>query len=194
MDGQLDCLENGAIRIDTYGRTSQKDIFAAGDCASIPHRLLGDVYLPLATTANKMGRIVGINISSEKVTEEYVGALGSSAIKIGDYEAASVGLTEKTAQQAKLDYSTTCVEVANHSNYYSVQEKIKIKLVYDKQTKVVYGAQLFGKNETVLRSTGLAVAIHGQMTTKELGFIDFAYAPPFASTWEAINVVANTAK
>ncbi|MGH1724286.1 CoA-disulfide reductase [Enterococcus durans] len=194
LDGQLDCLENGAIRIDTYGRTSQKDIFAAGDCASIPHRLLGDVYLPLATTANKMGRIVGINISSEKVTEEYVGALGSSAIKIGDYEAASVGLTEKTAQQAKMDYSTTCVEVANHSNYYSVQEKIKIKLVYDKQTKVVYGAQLFGKNETVLRSTGLAVAIHGQMTTKELEFIDFAYAPPFASTWEAINVVANTAK
>ncbi len=59
LDGQLDCLENGAIRIDTYGRTSQKDIFAAGDCASIPHRLLGDVYLPLATTANKMGRIVG---------------------------------------------------------------------------------------------------------------------------------------
>lgn len=194
LNGQLDCLENGAIRIDSYGRTSQKDIFAAGDCASIPHRLLGDVYLPLATTANKMGRIVGINISSEKVTEEYVGALGSSAIKIGDYEAASVGLTEKAAQKAGLDYSTTCVEVVNHSNYYSVQEKIKIKLVYDKQTKVVYGAQLFGKNETVLRSTGLAVAIHGKMTTKELGFIDFAYAPPFASTWEAINVVANTAK
>lgn len=194
LNGQLDCLENGAIRIDSFGRTSQKDIFAAGDCASIPHRLLEDVYLPLATTANKMGRIVGINISSEKVTEEYVGALGSSAIKVGDYEAASIGLTEQAAQQAQFDYSTTCIEVANHSNYYSVQEKIKIKLVYDKKTKVVYGAQLFGKNETVLRSTGLAVAIHGKMTTKELGFIDFAYAPPFASTWEAINVVANTAK
>ena len=194
LNGQLDCLENGAIRIDSFGRTSQKDIFAAGDCASIPHRLLDDVYLPLATTANKMGRIVGINISSEKVTEEYVGALGSSAIKVGDYEAASIGLTEKAAQQAYFDYSTTCIEVANHSNYYSVQEKIKIKLVYDKKTKVVYGAQLFGKNETVLRSIGLAVAIHGEMTTKVLGFIDFAYAPPFASTWEAINVVANTAK
>ncbi len=194
LKGQLDCLENGAIRIDAYGRTSQKDIFAAGDCATIPHRLLGDIYLPLATTANKMGRVVGINISSEKATEEYVGALGSSAIKVGDYEAASIGLTEQMAQEKKLDYHTTCVEVANHSNYYTVQEKIKIKLVYDKQTKVLYGAQLFGKNETVLRATGLAVAIHGKMTTKELGFIDFAYAPPFSSTWEALNVAANTAK
>ena len=58
----------------------------------------------------------------------------------------------------------------------------------------MYGAQLFGKNETVLRATGLTSAIHAGITTKELGFIDFSYAPPFASTWEAINVAANTAK
>lgn len=193
LDGQLDRLGNGAIKIDTYGRTSQKDIFAAGDCASIPHRLLGDVYLPLATTANKMGRIVGINIGGTQ-TQEYVGTLGSSAIKVGGYEAAATGITEKSAVEKGLDVKTTCIEVPNHSNYYGVQEKIMIKLVYDRKTKVLYGAQLFGKNETVLRATGLAVAIHAKMTTQELGFVDFAYAPPFSSTWEALNVVANTAK
>ncbi|MDF0479497.1 CoA-disulfide reductase [Vagococcus sp. PNs007] len=192
---QLEMLGNGAIIIDNYGRTSEKDVFAAGDCASVPHRLLGDSYIPLATTANKLGRIVGTNIAvPEDQMEEYVGALGSSAIKAGAYEAASTGLTEKQAKAKGLNYKTTCIETNNHSNYYTVQEKIMIKLVYDAETFVLYGAQLFGKNETVLRATGLTAAIHAGLTTKELGFVDFAYAPPFASTWEAINVAANTAK
>lgn len=193
LNDQLELLGNGAIKIDTYGRTSQKDVFAAGDCASIPHRILRDIYLPLATTANKMGRIVGVNLSGVQM-QEYSGTLGSSAIKVGEYEAAATGITEKMAREKGLDIKTTCIETMNHSNYYGTQEKIMIKLVYDRQTKVLYGAQLFGKNETVLRATGLAVAIHAQMTTEELGFVDFAYAPPFSSTWEALNVVANTAK
>lgn len=188
-------LPNGAIVIDQYGRTSIPDVFAAGDCASVPHRLLGDSYIPLATTANKLGRVVGTNIAvDESDMQAYVGALGSSAIKAGSYEAASTGLTEKQAKEKGLNYKTTCIETNNHSNYYTTQEKIMIKLVYDAESFVLYGAQLFGKNETVLRATGLTTAIHAGLTTKELGFIDYAYAPPFASTWEAINVAANTAK
>lgn len=192
---ELDMLPNGAIVIDAYGRTSQEAVFAAGDCATVPHRLAGNVYLPLATVANKMGRIIGTNIAVE--ADEmlaFPGVLGSSAIKAGQYEAASTGLTEKQAKQLNLNVRTTCIETSNHSNYYTVQEKIMIKLVYDAETFVLYGAQLFGKNETVLRATGLTSAIHAGITTKELGFIDFSYAPPFASTWEAINVAANTAK
>ncbi|MBM7709121.1 CoA-disulfide reductase [Enterococcus lemanii] len=195
LKGQLEMLGNGAIVIDAYGRTSVEDVFAAGDCATVPHRLAGNVYLPLATVANKMGRIIGTNIAvAKEEMEAFAGALGSSAIKAGEYEAASTGLTEKQAQNLGLDYKTTCIETNNHSNYYTVQEKIMIKLVYDAKTHVLYGAQLFGKNETVLRATGLTTAIHAGMTTKELGFVDYAYAPPFASTWEAINVAANTAK
>lgn len=193
----LDTLDNGAILIDKYGQTSQEDVFAAGDAASIPHRLLGDVYLPLATYANKMGRLIGNNIALEKDKwQGYVGALGSSAIKVGEYEASSTGLTEKDAIKLGKDIGTTLIYTNNHSNYYTdvPQDKIMIKLVYDKNTKVLYGAQLFGKNETVLRMTGLTTAIHAGLTTDEIGFIDYAYAPPFASTWEAINVAANTAK
>ncbi|MGX7031465.1 CoA-disulfide reductase [Vagococcus zengguangii] len=195
LSGQLEMLANGAIVIDEYGETSIPDVYAAGDCATIHHRLAGTMYIPLATVANKMGRIVGTNIASN--SEErmaYIGALGSSAIKAGAYEAASTGLTEKQARGLGLDIKTTCIETNNHSNYYTVQEKITIKLVYDANSYVLYGAQLFGKNETVLRLTGLATAVHAGLTTKELGFIDYAYAPPFASTWEAINVAANTAK
>lgn len=191
----LETLDNGAIIINEYGETSQKDVFAAGDAASIPNRLIGNTYSALATSANKMGRIVGTNIGlTENQWEAFCGSLGSSAIKAGAYEAASTGLTEKQAKTHGFNVKTTCIETNNHSNYYTVQEKIMIKLVYDAETLVLYGAQLFGKNETVLRATGLTTAIHAGMTTKELGFVDFAYAPPFASTWEAINVAANTAK
>lgn len=195
IDDSIEKLPNGAIIIDEYGETSLKNVFSAGDAASVKHRLLGNTYLPLATIANKMGRIIGNNIvtASEK-WQKFSGALGSSAVKVGNFEAGSTGLTEKQAQELKIDYRTTCIETNNHSNYYTVQEKITIKLVYHAETKVLLGAQVFGKNEAVLRLTGLSTAVHARMTTTELGFLDYAYAPPFSSTWEAINVAANTAK
>ena len=195
LKGQLDTLENGAIIIDKFGQTSQPDVFAAGDCATVPHRLADNQYIPLATYANKLGRLIGSNIVSDK--KEWLafnGALGTSAIKVGAYEAVATGLTEKAAIKLNYNISTTLIHTSNHSNYYPNQEKIMIKLVYDKETFVLYGAQLFGKNETVLRATGLTTAIHAGLTTQEIGFIDYAYSPPFASTWEAINVAANTAK
>lgn len=196
LAGQIEMLGNGAIIADAYGQTSIPDVFAAGDCATVPHRLSGDIYLPLATMANKMGRLIGTNIAVENPEERlaFPGTLGSSAIKAGEYEAFSTGVTEKQANNLGLDFKTTTIETNNHSNYYTVQEKIMIKLIYDAKTYVLYGAQMFGKNETVLRGTGLTTAIHAGLTTKELGFVDYAYAPPFASTWEAINVAANTAK
>src|SRR5699024_10602567 len=196
LQGKLSMLENGAIIVDNYGRTSVNDVFSSGDCATVRYRLAGTMYIPLATVANKLGRIVGQNLATESEQDmvTYTGALGSSAIKVGDYEAVSTGLTEKQARQLNMNYKVTCIEANNHSNYYPGQEKIIIKLVYDAEIFVLYGAQLFGKSDVVLRATGLTTAIHAGLTTKELGFIDYAYAPPFSSTWEAINIAANTAK
>ncbi len=195
LNNQLETLDNGAIIIDKFGQTSQPDVFAAGDCATVPHRLADNQYIPLATYANKLGRLIGSNIVSEKKDWlAFNGALGTSAIKVGAYEAVATGLTEKAALKLNYNISTTLIHTSNHSNYYPNQEEIMIKLVYDKETFVLYGAQLFGKNETVLRATGLTTAIHAGLTTQEIGFIDYAYSPPFASTWEAINVAANTAK
>lgn len=194
---QLDMLPNGAIITDKYGKTSVDDVFAAGDCSTVEHRLAGTKYIPLATYANKMGRLIGTNIvSDQKDWLPFIGALGSSSIKVGEYEAASTGLTEKEALSLGLNIKTTLVHTSNHSNYYTdvAQENIMIKLVFDAETLVLYGAQLFGRNETVLRATGLTTAIYAGLTTEEIGFIDYAYAPPFASTWEALNVAANTAK
>lgn len=194
-DERLRKLENGAIIIDTYGQTSIPNVFSAGDCATIKHRQLGDVYLPLATTANKMGRLIGTNIvSPPEEYMEFIGTLGSSAIKAGDFEAATSGLTEEMAKELNLNYKTTYVTTNDHTNYWPNQEKLAIKLVYQAETKVLLGAQILGKKDAVLRMTGLTTAIHAGLTTDELGFVDFSYAPPFSTTWEAINVAANTAK
>lgn len=194
-DESLKKLPNGAIIIDKFGRTSIKDVFSAGDCATVPHKLIGDIYLPLATSANKLGRLIGTNIvSDEENYEEFIGTLGSCSIKAGDFEAGSTGLTEKAAIEKGFNIKTTTVNTNNHTNYWPGQSKITIKLVYEADTKVILGAQVFGKSDAILRLTGLTTAIYAGLKTSELGFIDFAYSPPFASTWEAINVAANTAK
>lgn len=192
---KLEKLPNGAIIVDKYGKTNIEDVFSAGDCAAVPHRLLGQAYIPLATTANKLGRIIGENIGAkDEDMVAYPGSIGSSAIKVGELEAAVSGLTEQQAKDNGLDYKTTLIETVNHAGYYKGQEKLMIKLVYDKNTFVLYGVQILGKDGAALRATGFDVAIHTGMTTKELGYVDFAYAPPFSATWEAINVAANTAK
>lgn len=194
-DENLKKLPNGAILIDKYGRTSIEDVFSAGDCATVPHRQLGDVWLPLATSANKLGRLIGTNIVVDADRfEGYIGTLGSSAIKAGDYEAGSTGLTEKAAAALGINFKTTTVQTNNHTDYWPGQTKITIKLVYVADTKVLIGAQVFGLSDAVLRMTGLTTAIHAGLTTDEIGFIDYSYAPPFGSTWEALNVAANTAK
>lgn len=195
LENKLEMLQNGAIVTDEFGQTSIEGVFSAGDCAAVEHRLAGTMYIPLATYANKMGRIIGTNIATEK--EDWIafgGALGSSYIKVGHHEAATTGLTETFAKQLGWNVKTTTVFANNHSNYYPNQEKIMIKLIYDPQSFVLYGAQVFGKAEAVLRIQALTTAIHAGVTTKELGFMDFGYAPPFASTWEALNIAANTAK
>lgn len=194
---QLKMLENGAIIIDRYGKTSIPDVFAAGDCATIFHRVLEKpVYLPLATTANKMGRIIGENIvqEDEALFKSFIGTLGSSAIKAGKYEAGTTGLTEAQAKDHNIPYKTTLIETKNHTSYWPEAKKLIIKLIYHAETKVLLGAQIFGEEGAVLRLTGLSAAIHAQLTTETLGFLDFSYAPPFATTWEALNIAANTAK
>lgn len=194
-DPRLNKLKNGAILINEYGETSIPDVFSAGDCATIPHKFLGDIYLPLATGANKMGRIIGSNIvHQDKSAAKFIGSLGSSALKIGNYEAGSTGLTEGAAKELALPYNTTTIKTSTHPHYYPNPTPLHIKLVYNSETKILLGAQIFGEKAAVLRMTGLTTAIFAKLTTDEIGFIDYAYAPPFAHTWEALNIAANTAK
>lgn len=194
-DERLRMLDNGAILIDEYGETSIPDVFSAGDCASSFHRQLGDIYLPLATMASKMARLIGENIVSEdKKKVAFPGSLGTGAIKVGSYEAGKTGLSENEAKALGMTYKTTLVTARNHTGYWPNPTPIDIKLVYEVGTKILLGAQVFGEKDAVLRMTGLTTAIHAGLPTDEIGFIDYSYAPPFSTTWEALNIAANTAK
>ncbi|WP_055069746.1 CoA-disulfide reductase [Clostridium massiliamazoniense] len=188
----IEMSKNGAIIIDNKGETSIKDIYAAGDCAIVPHMLQENSYIPLATNANKLGRIVGENLGG--LNSVYQSALGSSCIKVLDMEAGRTGLSEEDAKKLGINYSTKFISDMNQTDYYPGQEKIYVKVIYAKDSKVLLGGQVVGKKDAVQRTNVLATAIYNKMTTAELGMLDLCYAPPFARTWDVLNVVGNVSK
>lgn len=194
-DEKLEMLENGAIIVDRYGESSIPDVFSAGDSTASFHRIKGTTYTPLATVASKMARVIAVNVASkDKNSIEYPGHLGTGAVKVGNFEAGSTGINEIDAKKLGIDYKTTMITASNHTGYWPNRTPIDIKLVYEAESKKLLGAQVFGEQDAVLRLTGLTTAVHAELTTDEIGFIDYSYAPPFATTFEAINIAANTAK
>lgn len=192
-DTNIEMLPNGALIVNEYGETSIKDIYAAGDCATIRNAVTNkDVYVPLATGANKLGRIVGENLAG--LNNTFQGSLSSSCIKVMNMEAASTGLTENMAKKLNLDYKTTFISDYNQTTYYPGRNKIYVKLVYDAKTKVILGGQVAGFKDSVQRANVLAAAILGKLTTNQLGMLDLCYAPPFARTWDVLNVAGNVSK
>ena len=192
-DTGIEMIKNGAIIVDKEGKTSIEDIYSAGDCATVTHILKPEpTYIPLATVANKFGRVVGENLGGK--TLEYEGSLGSACIKVLDMEAGRTGLTENEASNLGIDFKTVFVTDKNQTDYYPGQEEIAIKLIYNAKTKVILGAQVVGKKDAVQRTNALAVAIYAKLTTEQLGMMDFCYSPPFSRTWDILNRVGNVAK
>lgn len=192
VNTDIEMTKNGAIKVDNKGRTSIEMVYSAGDCATVPHMLQKDSYIPLATSANKLGRIVGENLGGLETTYQFT--LGSSCIKVLDLEAGRTGLTEEDAKKLGVNYSVKFISDMNQTNYYPGQEKIHVKVIYDKETKVLLGGQIVGKKDAVQRVNVLATAIYNKMTTMELGMLDLCYSPPFARTWDILNVTGNVSK
>ena len=192
-DTGMNMLPNGAIIIDEFGRTSIEGIYAAGDCATIQNIVTGqDSYVPLATGANKLGRIVGENLAG--ANNSFQGSLGSSCIKIMDMEAAATGLTETQASKLGIEVKAKFISDFNQTNYYPGRDKMYVKLVYDASTKVILGGQVAGFKDAVQRCNVIAACIFGKLTTNQLGMLDLCYAPPFARTWDILNVAGNVSK
>lgn len=192
-DSGIEMLPNGAIIVDEFGKTSIEDIYAAGDCATIQNIVTGkDAYIPLATGANKLGRIVGENLAG--ANNSFQGSLGSSCLKVMNMEAGSTGITEIQAQKLGLDVKVKFISDFNQTNYYPGRNKIYVKLVYDAKTKVILGGQVAGYKDAVQRTNVIATAIFAKLTTAQLGMLDLCYAPPFARTWDILNVAGNVCK
>ena len=190
---EIKMLRNGAIVVDSYGRTSVEDVYSAGDCATINNLITGkEAYVPLATGANKLGRIVGENLAGQN--NSFQGSMASSCIKVMDMEAARTGLSEKEVLDLGFNYKTKFITDMNQTSYYPGRERIYVKLIYDAHTKVIYGGQVAGYKDAVQRCNVLAACIYAKMTTDQLGMLDFCYSPPFSRTWDVLNVAGNVSK
>ncbi len=189
----MEMAPNGAIKVNRKLETSIPDIYAAGDCILVYNECLEeDSFLALGTVANKCGRIAGGNMAGGQ--EEFLGALGSAAIKVCDLEFGRTGMSEADAQRKGINYKTIMVRANDHPPYYPNPTPITIKLVYEADSKKLLGAHTCGIKGAVLRVDVFAVAIHCGMTTNELGMTDLIYAPPFAGVWDAIQIACNAAK
>ena len=190
---EIKMIRNGAIVVDKYGRTSVEDVYAAGDCATI-NILITDreIYVPLATGANKLGRIVGENLAGQN--NSFQGSMASSCIKVMDMEAARTGLSEKEVLNLGFNYKTKFITDMNQTSYYPGRERIYVKLIYDAHTRVILGGQVAGYKDAVQRCNVLAACIYAKMTTEQLGMLDLCYAPPFSRTWDVLNVAGNVSK
>lgn len=177
-----------AIVVDAQMRTSDPDIFAVGDAVQIKNRITGeDALFSLAGPANKQGRIAADVIAGKETG--YRGALGSSVIQLFDMTAASTGLNESAAKKAGISYEKAVLFSASHASYYPGAENMTIKVLFEKESGKLLGAQITGFGGVDKRIDVLATAIFAGMTGEDLTELDLAYAPPYASAKDPVNMV-----
>jgi len=180
----------GAIAVDRCMRTSLPDVFAAGDCVITHHRLLGETYLPLGTTAHKQGRVAGENALGGN--RKFAGSLGTQVVKIFDQAAARTGLRDHEAAAAGFDPVTVGSEADDHKAYYPGSHRIAMRFTGDRGTGQLLGVQLFGHRhaEVAKRIDIAATAIFHGMTVDAVSDLDLSYTPPLGSPWEAVQMGA----
>lgn len=190
VEGKLDTLKNGAIIIDEYMRTSNKDVFAAGDCCVVKYNPTGEErYIPLATNAVRMGTLIGLNL--EKNTLKYMGTQGTSGIKIYDQCIASTGLTEEGAKQlSNIEVGISTFKDNYRPEFMPTYEEAMIKIVFDKNTRRILGGQIISKIDLTQFMNTLSVVIQNKMTVEELAMTDFFFQPHFNKPWSLLNLVA----
>lgn len=190
VQGKLDTLPNGAIIIDEYMRTSQEDVFAAGDCCVVKFNPSGDFrYIPLATNAVRMGTLVARNINKPMI--KYMGTQGTSGIKIYDYNIASTGLTEEVAKATtSMNVASVTVTDNYRPEFMPTYEAATISLVYETDTRRILGGQIISKIDLTQYMNTLSVVIQNQMTIEELAMTDFFFQPHFNKPWSLLNTVA----
>jgi NADPH-dependent 2,4-dienoyl-CoA reductase/sulfur reductase-like enzyme len=179
-----------AIAVDHQMRTNVPGIFAGGDCAVTYHRLLGDTYLPLGTTAHKQGRVAGENAVGG--AREFVGSLGTQVVRVFDAVAARTGLRDQEAAATGFDPLTVQSQADDHKAYYPGSHPITMRFTGDRQSGRLLGLQLVGRlgTEVAKRVDVAAAAIFNWMAVDEMNDLDLSYSPPLGSPWDAVQVGA----
>ena len=177
----------GSIVVNDRMETSAPDIFAAGDAVEVRHYITGEkALISLAGPANKQGRIAADNICGGD--SRYPGSLGSSVIKVFDMTAASAGINERTAKQTGIDYDKVYLSPASHASYYPGGKVMTMKVIFEKKTYKLLGAQIIGYDGVDKRIDVLATAMYAGITALQLKELDLSYAPPYSSAKDPVNM------
>lgn len=176
-----------SIVVNDRMETSVPDIYAAGDAVQVKHYVTGqNALISLAGPANKQGRIIADNICGGD--SRYPGSQGSSVIKVFDLTAAVTGINEKNARKYGLNIDTVILSPLNHAGYYPGGKVMTMKVVFEKETYRLLGAQIVGYEGVDKRIDVLSTAIHAGLSATQLKDLDLAYAPPYSSAKDPVNM------
>jgi NADPH-dependent 2,4-dienoyl-CoA reductase/sulfur reductase-like enzyme len=171
--------DSGAIRVDKHMKTNLPDVWAAGDCVETINLVSGEpVWIPLGDTANQMGRVAGTNAATGEGTLEFPGILGTGIFKVFDLGVGKTGLSEEEAEAAGFENLSAAIETTDRASYYPGVKKIFLKLIADKSTGRLLGAESAGSGADKLTDI-CATAIWGKLSYPDLVNLDLAYAPPY---------------
>jgi NADPH-dependent 2,4-dienoyl-CoA reductase/sulfur reductase-like enzyme len=181
--------ESGGVRVESSMRTSVDGVFAAGDCCESWHRISRrPVVVPLGTHANKQGRVVGINATGGRA--EFPGVVGTAVTKVCAYEVARTGLTEAEAAAVGIDAVAARIDSTSRASYYPGATKITVKMVAERGSGRLLGAQIVGQEGAAKRVDVVAAGIWNDMTADAFSWIDLGYAPPYSPVWDPVLVAA----
>jgi len=191
-DADIPLGQTGAIKVNAQMQTEVDGIWAAGDCAEAFHLISRrPVHIALGTIANKQGRICGINLGGGYAT--FPGVVGTAVSKICAVEVARTGLNEKEARALGLEYVVGKIESTTRAGYFPGAGKITVKVLAERASGRLLGAQLVGIEGAAKRIDVFATALHAGMTVEEVQYLDLSYAPPFAPVWDPILIAARKA-
>jgi len=180
----------GGLAVNERLQTSDPDIYAGGDCAEVENIITRKKTLvPLGSTANKHGRIIGTNITGG--SETFPGIVGTAVAKVFKYNVARTGLNEAQAREAGYDIVTSLVPTFDHATYYPGAREIMVKLMANKADGRLLGGQAVGMGETAKRIDVLATALNFGATVNDLANLDLGYAPPYNSALDPLHNAAN---
>ena len=183
---------SGGIAVDRSMRTEVDGVWAAGDCVESIHRLSGQrVVVALGTHANKQGRVAGINLGGGYAT--FPGVIGTAITKVCDLEVARTGLSSREAAAAGYDFVTASVDSTTKAGYFPGAQPIRVKMIAERRSGRLLGAQVVGREAAAKRIDALAIAIWNEMSVDEVLSLDLSYAPPFSPVWDPVLIAARKA-
>ena len=181
--------KTGAFKVNEKMETNLKDIYAGGDCAETLNAVSGKyAYYALGSVAHKHGRIIGSNICGQD--KEFAGSLGTQALKIFDTVVSRTGCDKRKAKEKGIDTISADLDTLDHKVYYSPAYEMKIRVIAEKQSRRIIGAQILGNinAEVSKRLDIFATAIHNEMTIEEFNDLDLSYTPPLSSPWDPVQM------